>query len=365
MRLLVVNVGSSSLKLSVLDGDQAVAQQHLERWDGHGEQAAVQQLLARSGPVDAVAHRIVHGGPNHAGPAVLDDALVAELAELTPLSPLHQPRALRAVQSLRGLMPRLPVVACFDTAFHHGLPTSAATYALPAQWNARWGLRRYGFHGLSHAYAVQRAAILVGRPSDGLRVVSCHLGAGASLCATVSGRSVDTTMGFTPLEGLVMQTRSGSVDPGLLLWLHEHGGLPISEIRQALEHRSGLAGLSGTSGDLRDVLHAAAASSAAAQLAYDVFAHRLAREAAAMTAATRGIDVLVLTGGVGEHSAVVRRDLAERLAFLGVELSPEHDDGSGGDRDLSSATASVRTLVIASREDLQICREARHLLMST
>ncbi|MCW2666162.1 MAG: Acetate kinase [Frankiales bacterium] len=299
MRVLVVNAGSSSLKLSVLDGERTV-----------GEQDAVSELLEAAGPVDAVGHRVVHGGPDRAGAALLNDGLVDALAALTPLTPLHQPRAVAGIRSLRELLPDLPAVACFDTAFHHGLPAAARTDALPREWNARWRLRRFGFHGLSHAYAVRRAAHLVHRDLPGLRVLSCHLGAGASLCGVAGGASVDTTMGFTPMEGLVMRTRSGSVDPGLLLWLQEHGGVDAGELADTLNHRSGLAGLSGTSGDLRDVPAAATSGDAAAQLAYDVFVHRLAREAAGMTAATGGLDLLVLTGGLGEHSVPLRRDLA-------------------------------------------------------
>jgi acetate kinase len=322
----------------------------------------VRELLDRTGPVDAVGHRVVHGGPGHDRPAVVDDELLDELAALSPLAPLHQPQALAGIRSVRELLPDLPAVACFDTAFHAGLPAAAATYALPAEWNRRWGLRRYGFHGLSHAYASRRAAELLERPVEDLRVVSCHLGAGASLCAVVGGRSVDTTMGFTPLDGLVMATRSGSVDPGLLLWLVRSGGLPVDELADALEHRSGLAGLSGTSGDLRDVLSAADAGDPGAVLAYDVFLHRLVGQVGAMTAAAGGLDLLVLTGGIGEGSARLREDLVARLGHLGLALDPAVNAEPPGDRDLSSPAASARTVVVAAREDLQVARETRSRL---
>ena len=360
MRVLVVNAGSSSLKLAVVDGQDRAEEQRLERWDGSGEQDAVRDLLDRAGPVDAVGHRVVHGGPGHDGPALRDEALLDELEALTPLAPLHQPAALAGLRSVRELLPDVPSVACFDTAFHAGMPAAAATYALPAQWNARWGLRRYGFHGLSHSWASRRAAELVGRPVEELRLVSCHLGAGASVCAVVGGRSVDTTMGFTPLEGLAMATRSGSVDPGLLLWLLRSGEVPVDELADALEHRSGLAGLSGTSGDLRDVLSAADGGDEAAALAYDVFLHRLVGSVGAMAAAAGGLDVLVLTGGIGERSSRVRIDLAGRLAHLGVQLG-DQDDGRQ-DRDLSSPEAAARTVRVVSREDLQVARETRTLL---
>lgn len=362
MRVLVVNAGSSSLKLAVLDGEEQIGARLLERWDGAGEQEALRRLLAATGPVDAVGHRVVHGGADHTAAVRVDAAVLAALDELVELAPLHQPRALAAIRSVGDLLPQVPAVACFDTAFHTTIPLAAATYALPAAWNARWRLRRYGFHGLSHAYATQRAAALVGRSAEQLRLVSCHLGAGASLCAVAGGRSVDTTMGFTPLAGLVMATRSGTLDPGLLIWLLEHAGIPLAELSDTLEHRAGLAGLSGTSGDLRDVLAAADGGDEAASLAYDVFLHRLAREVAAMVAATRGLDVLSVTGGIGENSARVRADLAERLAHLGVAVDPQRNADTSRDADISADGAAVRTVVVTSREDLQIVREVRALL---
>jgi len=364
VRVLVVNAGSSSLKASVLDDDRQVDAVALERWDGGADVAELADLAARCSPFDAVGHRVVHGGPDHTGPAVLDEALEAELRALTDLAPLHQPRALSGIDAARRLLPDVPAVACFDTAFHRTLPPAAATYALPAAWNERWGLRRYGFHGLSHAYATARAAEIVQQPLADLRVVSCHLGAGASLCAVRGGVSVDTTMGFTPLAGLVMATRSGSVDPGMLLWLLDHG-VSRDELAEALEHGAGMAGLSGTSGDLRDVRAAAAGGSAAAALAYDVFVHRLCREAAAMAAAAGGLDLLVLTGGIGEHDTAVRRDVADRLAFLGVTLSTAANESASGDADIGSPSAGVRTVVVTAREDLQIAREVRALLASS
>ena len=363
MRVLVVNAGSSSLKASVLDGERSVDALTLERWDGGADVPELADLVRRCAPVDAVGHRVVHGGADHTGPVVLDDAVVAELTALTDLAPLHQPRALSGIDAVRRLLPDAPAVACFDTAFHRTLPAAASTYALPAAWNDRWGLRRYGFHGLSHAYATARAAELVGRPLAQLRVVSCHLGAGASLCAVRDGVSVDTTMGFTPLAGLVMVTRSGSVDPGMLLWLLDHG-VSAAELSDALEHRAGLAGLSGTSGDLRDVRAAAAGGSAPAALAYDVFVHRLCREAAAMAAAAGGLDLLVLTGGMGEHDAELRRDVAQRLAFLGTAVDPARNAAASGDAEISAPDAAARTVVVTAREDLQIAREVAAVLSS-
>ena len=235
----------------------------------------------------------------------LDAAVEADLRALVDLAPLHQPKSLAALDAVSAALPDLPAVACFDTAFHATLPAAAATYALPAEWRERWGLRRYGFHGLSHAWVARRAPQLLGRGASGLRIVSCHLGAGASLCAIVDGASLDTTMGFTPLEGLVMATRSGSVDPGMLLWLMEHEGLSPGELSDALEHRSGLLGLAG-SADMREIVERAAAGEPPARLALDVYVHRLRAGIAAMAAALGGLDALVFTGGVGEHSEAVR-----------------------------------------------------------
>jgi acetate kinase len=258
-------------------------------------------------------------------------------------------------------LPGMPAVACFDTAFHATLPEAAATYALPAQWRRRWDLRRYGFHGLSHAYAAARAAALLGRSTRDLRLVTCHLGAGASLAAIRDGRSVDTTMGFTPLEGLVMATRSGSVDPGLVLWLQEHAGTPAAELAATLEHRSGLLGLAGTA-DMREVLAAEAAGRADARLAVEVYVHRLRGSIAAMAAAAGGLDALVFTGGVGEHAPEIRSRALEGLGFLGLAIDAERNVESDRDREIGRADQVVRALVIEAREDLEIARQVREVL---
>jgi acetate kinase len=363
MRVLVVNAGSSSLKLVRLDDDGGVTTATtVEAWQGEGHLEPLAAFLAGCGPVDAVGHRVVHGGPRYTGPVRVDDAVIGYLDSISHLAPLHNPRALGGVRSVRDLLPGVPAVACFDTTFHATLPAAARTYAVPREWNERWQLRRYGFHGLSHAYAVRRGAELVGRPAEELRIVSCHLGAGASLAAVRGGVSVDTTMGFTPLAGLVMNTRPGTLDPGLLLWLLEHGSVPARELGDVLEHWSGLRGLSGTSGDLREVLDGRAAGDPACALAFDVYVHRLARETAAMTAATGGLDVLVLTGGVGEHSWQVRAVLAEALAHLGTAVDAGRNRATTADADISDAGARVRTVVVTAREDLEIRREVLAVL---
>ncbi|HEX9235735.1 MAG TPA: acetate/propionate family kinase, partial [Actinomycetota bacterium] len=284
MRILVVNAGSSSLKLRVLGSEDAVEGSiDLPPFGGRVDEAGLGDAIRSFGPVDAVGHRIVHGGPVFSQPVVIDAGVVAGLRSLIDLAPLHLPTSLAVLDAVAAVLADVPAVACFDTAFHTSIPAAAATYALPAGWRKRWNLRRYGFHGLSHAYASRRSAELLARPLAGFRVVTCHLGAGASLAAVVDGRSVDTTMGFTPLEGLVMATRSGSVDPGLVLWLEEHAGTPSAELAATLEHRSGVFGLAGTS-DMREVLARAEAGDPDARLAFDVYIHRLRAGVAAMAA---------------------------------------------------------------------------------
>jgi acetate kinase len=362
MRILVVNAGSSSLKLRMLDGDdRVVAVRDLPAPRGRADETAVAAAVADFGQVDAVGHRIVHGGTRFSAPVVVDREVEEALRALTDLAPLHQPKSLAALAAVSAVLPAVPAVACFDTAFHAGMPAAASTYALPPEWRKRWDLRRFGFHGLSHAYASRRAAELLARPIAGLRVVTCHLGAGASLAAVRDGRSVDTTMGFTPLEGLVMATRSGSVDPGLVLWLEEHVGMPPAELAATLEHRSGLFGLAGTA-DMREILEAAGRGNPDARLGLDVYVHRLRAAIAAMAASMGGLDALVFTGGVGENAPAVR-DLATRdLAFLGIALDPEHNSNARPDAEIGADGAAVRTLVIAAREDLEIAHEVRDVL---
>jgi len=358
--VLVVNAGSSSLKVRLLDGDDnIVTALNLGQWSGAAETDAVARFVAELPRVDAIGHRIVHGGARFREPVVIDTAARVAIAGLTELAPLHQPRGVAGIDTLAAVLPGVPAVACFDTAFHATLPDAAATYALPAQWNERWGLRRFGFHGLSHAYVTRRAAGMLGRPLDELRMVSCHLGSGASLAAVAAGRSVDTTMGFTPLAGLVMATRTGSVDPGLVLWLQQHAGIDTDRLSHVLEFESGLAGLAGGSGDMREVL---AAGTPAARLAFDVYAHRLRREIAAMTASLDGLDVLVFTGGVGEHSPPVRAAAADGLGYLGVRLDETANEAAVADTEISAAPGGVRCLVIEAREDIEIARHTRATL---
>ena len=363
MRVLAINPGSSSLKLSLLGrGEEPLAAVELDAPRARLDADALRGALA--GPLseaDAIGFRVVHGGERFRDAVVIDDDVVAALRELTELAPLHQPRSLAAIDAVRGLLGAVPSVACFDTAFHATLEPAAATYALPAPWRERWGVRRYGFHGLSHSWVARRAPSITGATGAAPRIVSCHLGSGASLCAIAGGRSRDTTMGFTPLEGLVMATRSGSVDPGLLLWLLDDGRLSRAQLEEGLEYESGLSALAGTS-DMREVLERAEHGEDAATLALEVYLHRLRAEIAAMAAALGGLDVVAFTGGVGEHAPLVRERAIAGLAFLGAAVDPAINAGAHGDADVSAAGASVRTIVVSAREDLEIAAQTRAAL---
>jgi acetate kinase len=359
VRVLVVNAGSSSLKLRLLGPDDDVlGEADIDAPRAEVDEDALAEWVGGAGSIDAVGHRIVHGGERFRGPTRIDADVVEALRGLTDLAPLHQPKSLAALDAVARALPETPAVACFDTAFHATLPEAASTYAVPAAWRERWGVRRYGFHGLSHAYASRRARELT--RGGAARVVTCHLGAGASLCAVRDGRSVDTTMGFTPLEGLVMATRSGSVDPGLLLWLLERESVSVGEMTEALEHDSGLLALAGTA-DMREVL-ARAGDGGDARLAFDVYVHRLRAGIAAMATAAGGLDALVFTGGVGERAPAVRAASADGLAFLGVAIDAAKNDAAHDDADVSAPDAAVRTLVVLAREDLEIAGQVRGAL---
>jgi acetate kinase len=368
MRVLTVNAGSSSLKLRLLGSqDETLHSRDLAADTAGIDVRGLADAMAAWERPDVVGHRVVHGGTRFSGPVRVDQGVRQQLYDLTDLAPLHQPKSLAALDAVTAQLPDVPAVASFDTAFHATLPAAASTYAVPREWRERYAIRRYGFDGLSHAYCARRVAAMMERPIEELRIVTCHLGAGASLAAVVGGRSVDTTMGFTPLEGLVMATRSGTVDPGLVLWLEEHEHLSPHEVATVLEERSGLTGLAGT-GDMVAVEHAAACGDADARLALDVYLHRLVAGIGAMAAATGGLDALAFTGGVGEHSTVLRRRVGQRLAFLGVAVDDQRNGDIPGaadgeaDTDITASGSPTRTFVVAAREDLQLAAEARRVM---
>ncbi len=362
MRVLVLNAGSSSLKLSLVDDDDTTLAEHdFDMNDGRLDDSQLASAVRSMQGIEAVGHRVVHGGPRYPASVRIDGEVIRYLVSITDLAPLHLPAALAGIASVRELLPRMPSVACFDTAFHSKMPAAASTYAIPLEWRERYGIKRYGFHGFSHSYAARRVAAMLGRPLGELRVVTCHLGAGASLAAVRGGRSVDTTMGFTPLEGLVMATRSGTVDPGVLLYLQRHAGLTEPELTDALDRQGGLLALGGTA-DMREVLRRIAAGDDAAELAFDVYAHRLRGLIAAMAAAMGGLEALVFTGGVGENAPHVRAAAVSGLRFLGVEIGPTLNLSLEPDNDISAPGARVPTLIIKAREDVEVAREVRKVL---
>jgi acetate kinase len=345
--VLVANAGSTSLKLSLVD----------ER----GDSRPLASLDDAPPDVEAVGHRIVHGGGRLVEPTLLDDAAIGELRELSTLAPLHNGPALDVVERARAALPRVPHVAVLDTAFHATIPDEAHVYPVPEAWRARRGVRRYGFHGISVAWSVGRAAALAGAGAPPRRLVVCHLGGGASATAVLDGRSVDTSMGFGPNDGLVMATRAGSLDPEVVLHLVGRAGLSAHEVERALNSQSGLLALAGRS-DMREVERAAAGGDPGALLALRVYDHRLAAVVAGMAAALGGLDAIAFTGGVGEGSPRVRREAASRLGFLGVRVDEALNDGVVPDADIAPAGAPVRALVIRAREDLMIARDVRSLL---
>lgn len=341
-QVLILNAGSSSLKWLVLEADsETVRQQGDASWDGNEQgrhEREILDALKQIEAIDAIGHRVVHGGARFREAVRIDASVRQAIDELAELAPLHNPAALAGIEAATKRFPGVPQVAAFDTAFHASLPQAAAMYPVPWDWTERWGVRRFGFHGLSVQYALGRATELLG--SQPRRLVVCHLGAGCSITAVADGRSADTSMGFTPLEGLMMARRSGSVDPGLLLHLLSHQGVSVSELDQALNERSGLQGVSGVSADMRAVLEAADAGNPRAALARDMFVHRVVATIGAMVATLSGLDALVFTGGIGEHSAVIRNAVRARLVYL----------------------QPFELLAIPAREDLSILREVVRVL---
>jgi len=375
MHVLVVNAGSSSLKLSIVDPSTGAraAQRSVERIPPGGHQAALQGALPellQAGGVElaAVGHRVVHGGERFTAPVELDDAVVAAIEEVVPLAPLHVPANLAGVAAARAVLPDAPHVAVFDTAFHAPLPNRARRYAIPQELADKHGIRRYGFHGPSHQYVAERAAEYLGSPLEELRVITCHLGNGASATAVEYGRSVETSMGMTPLEGLVMGTRSGDVDAGALLHLAREEGLDLQALDHLLNKQSGLAGLSGIGNDMRDIEEAAAGGDERCRAAQHAFCHRLRKYIGAYAAVMGGVDVIVFTAGIGENSAMVRHRTAQRLEFLGARLDEERNRTAGVSRDapvaeISAPHARCRILVVKTDEAHAIARDVARTVL--
>jgi acetate kinase len=395
MKVLVLNLGSGSLKLSLVEssGERLLLEGQAD-WatppgrlklrpaDGPASETALpagdppsaaafvlnhltggdQPFLRHPEEVAAVAHRVVHGGRAFTASVRVTPEVKKTLREVSELAPLHNPINLQAIEAAERTWPTVPQIAVFDTAFHATMPGAAYTYALPRQWREEWGLRRYGFHGLSVAYCAGRAIEMLRRGTGGTRLIVCHLGHGASVTAVQDGQSVDTSMGFTPLEGLVMGTRSGSVDPGLVLHVLRRHGLSAEEVERVLNRESGLLGLSGTTADMRTVLERMQTGDVPALTAYAVYVHRLRQTIGAMAATLGGVDALVFTAGVGENSAPIREAACRGLKFLGLEIDSLANARARPDADIAKPTSRVRILVIATREDLTAVREAVRVL---
>jgi acetate kinase len=387
MKTLVFNAGSSTLKFSVTESaGETVLVAGQADWSAqparfvlerpgrpkeaftltlrcHGEAAArILQELTDMGEIAAVGHRVVHGGSIYTSSVCITPEVKRAIGGLAELAPLHNPADLEVIEAAQVGLPAVPQVAVFDTAFHATMPEWARVYPLPYRWSEEWGLRRYGFHGISHAYCAGRAAEVLGRPASGLRLVICHLGNGCSASAVRDGRCVDTSMGFTPLEGLMMGTRSGSVDPGLLVYVLRRKGVTPEELDRVLNRESGLLGVSGVSSDMRQVLAAAGAGNARARLALDIYAHRVRKTVGALAATLGGLDALVFTAGVGEHAAEVRGQVCRGLECLGLELDAGANTACRPDADVAAAGSRGRILVIATREELMIVREVVRVL---
>ena len=388
--VLVLNSGSSSVKFALLhpgSGERVLGGQaeevgtpeavlHVQRGTGDpvtdkladgGYQAVITRILGHlpsSGPeLIGAGHRVVHGGDRFTASVLVDDEVIAAIGAFSHLAPLHNPKALAGIEAVRAARPGLPQVAAFDTAFHHTMPPRAFRYAVPEDWYTRYGVRRYGFHGTSYRYVSERAAELLGRPLGELHLVAAHLGNGCSAAAIRGGVSVDTTMGLTPMEGLVMGTRSGDVDPGMFGYLAEQAGLTVDQLTDALDTASGLAGLSGVGNDMRAIQSAAAGGDERARLALEVFVHRLAKAIAALVTSLDRLDALVFTGGIGENSAEVRSRVLARLGFLGLTEDPEanarHGRATGG---RISPDGPVLALVVPTDEELMIARDTARLV---
>ncbi|MEH1123580.1 acetate/propionate family kinase [Micromonospora sp. CPCC 206061] len=360
MRILVLNNGSSSVKYRLYDGDRLVSKGLLERVTDY--EAALREVTDSVDLADlgAVGHRVVHGGLRFTEPALITDEVVAAIEELVPLAPLHNPANLAGIGVARKLLPGVPQVAVFDTAFHRTLPEAAATYAIDRDVADRYGIHRYGFHGTSHAYVSRRTAALLDRPLAEVNTITLHLGNGASACAVSGGRSVATSMGLSPLEGLVMGSRSGDLDPAVVFHLHRTAGMSVDEIDDLLNHRSGLVGLAGA-GDMREVLSRRAAGDRAAALAIDVYCRRIRSYVGAYYAVLGRLDAIAFTAGVGENAATVRAESLAGLDRLGIEIDPARND-SVREGIISPEGATVTVCVMPTDEELEIATQTRSVV---
>ncbi len=391
MNVLVINCGSSSLKYQLINSDteEVLAKGLCERIGIDGrlvyqktgldkeiteaampthKQAISLVLDALVNPatgavsnlseIEAVGHRVVHGGEKFAAATVLTDEVISAIEECNDLAPLHNPANLIGIRACQELMPNVPMVAVFDTAFHQTMPDVAYMYGLPYEYYEKYGVRRYGFHGTSHSFVSKRAAEIVEKNYEDLKIIVCHLGNGASVCAVDGGKSVDTSMGLTPLEGLIMGTRSGDVDPSILEFIAQKEDITLSQVMNVLNKKSGVEGLSGVSSDFRDIEAAAQAGNKRAALAQQTFAYRVIKYVGAYAAAMNGVDVICFTAGLGENDSKIRKMIMKNLTYLGVQLNDEVNDATHGkEAIISTADSKVTCIAIPTNEELAICRE--------
>lgn len=364
MNILVPNLGSTSLKYQVLSMPQeaVLARGKLERVSDY--RAAVGEIRAGDVPLDAVAFKAVHAGPDYRGTYLVDERLLAAMETFLPAAPVHNGIYLQAMRAFREALPGTPLVAAFETEFHRTMPEYARVYGVPQDWRERDGIEKYGFHGASHEFVSHRLPEMLQRRREDLKAVSCHLGGSSSMCAIHHGRAVDTTMGFSPQSGLENATRHGDLDVFAVLCMMDRHGWDTEEVRRQLARTSGLAGLSGVAGgDVRDIVEAAAAGAAPAALALEVFAYQVRKTIGAYAAAMGGLDAIAFTGGIGENSSMLRNRCLQGLEFLGVELDAASNGGGTGDRIISAASSRVQVAVLATNEELIVARRAYRVLL--
>ncbi|NSW89792.1 MAG: acetate kinase [Firmicutes bacterium] len=398
-KILVINSGSSSLKFQLIDMttetilakglcDRIGIDNSILKYTKYGNntiiieknmpdhKTAVQEaitaltdkdlgVISDMSEISAVGHRVVHGGEKFHNSVIIDEEVMKAVKECIKLAPLHNPPNITGIEACKEIMPNTPMVAVFDTAFHQTMPKYAYLYALPYELYTEHGVRKYGFHGTSHKYVAQRAAAMLNRPLEELRLISCHLGNGASICAIKNGKSVDTSMGFTPLAGLAMGTRSGTIDPAVVFFLMEKEKMSIEEVNEYLNKKSGVLGISGVSSDFRDIQVAADNGNERAQLAIDVFCYRVKKYIGEYSAVTEGVDAVIFTAGIGENNEIVREKVLKGLDYLGISIDWEKNKNARGKEiDISTEDAKVRTLVIPTNEELEIARETLKLTAS-
>lgn len=395
MKVLVINCGSSSLKYQLMDmrNEEVIAKGLAERIGIEGSvlkhqptgsdkitierpmpthkealQTLVDALLDKNygvikdmSEISAVGHRVVHAGEKFAYSVVLDDEVMKALKDCIEIAPLHNPPNIMGIEACKQIMPNVPMVGVFDTAFHQTMPKEAYIYAIPYEFYEKYRIRRYGFHGTSHKYVAERAAAMLGKPLEELKLITCHLGNGASVAAVKYGKSVETSMGFTPLEGLAMGTRSGDIDPAIIKYVAEKENMSVAQVDGMLNKKSGVLGISGVSSDFRDIEQAAEKGNERAQLALEVYVHKVKKYIGAYAAVMNGVDAVIFTAGLGENSTEMRRDICKDMCFLGIEVDDAKNNVRGKETDISKDGSKVKVLLIPTNEELMIARDTMKL----